>query len=142
MKHSIKKMALVLVLSGSTQAAELQVVIDHISSDQGMVYAQLFAGAENYKSNKAHQGTMIAAKKGQNTFSFKGLPAGEYAVQMYHDENDNKKMDRNAFGMPTEGYGFSNEAVGSMGPPTFKQMKVLIKENDEVVKTATKMVYL
>jgi uncharacterized protein (DUF2141 family) len=36
------------------------------------------------------------------------LPAGEYAVQVLHDENDNGKLDTNFMGMPTEGYGFSN----------------------------------
>ncbi len=129
-------------MMGSSQAAELQVKIDHISNDNGRVYAQVFAGADNYKNNKAQQSTMISAKKGQNNLSFKGLPAGEYVVQMYHDENNNQKMDRNAFGMPTEGYGFSNEAIGSMGPPSFEEMKVLIKDDDKVVKTSTKMVYL
>lgn len=142
MKHSINKMALILAISGTTQAAELQVAIDQLNSDNGKVYAQIFDGADHYKNNKSLQGTMIAAKKGANTLIFKGLPAGEYVVRIYHDENDNQKMDRNAFGMPTEGYGFSNEAIGNMGPPTFEQMKVVIKEGQEKVMTKSKMIYL
>ena len=36
------------------------------------------------------------------------LPAGNYAVQVMHDENENNKLDTNFMGMPIEGYGFSN----------------------------------
>jgi uncharacterized protein (DUF2141 family) len=36
------------------------------------------------------------------------LPAGTYAVQVMHDENDNGKLDSKFMGIPTEGYGFSN----------------------------------
>ena len=36
------------------------------------------------------------------------LPAGKYAVQVMHDENDNGKLDANFMGIPIEGYGFSN----------------------------------
>ena len=39
---------------------------------------------------------------------FKDLPPGTYAVQVMHDENENNKLDTNFLGIPTEGYGFSN----------------------------------
>jgi uncharacterized protein (DUF2141 family) len=42
-------------------------------------------------------------------------------VASYHDENDNGKLDTNAFGLPTEGYGFSNDAQGTLGPPSYTQ---------------------
>ena len=85
---------------------------------------------------------MIQAKKGAGELLFKNLAPGEYVVRMYHDENNNQKMDRNAFGMPSEGYAFSNEATGNMGPPQYKDMVVLIKEEDVKVKTKAKMIYL
>ena len=36
------------------------------------------------------------------------LPPGRYAVVVLHDENGNKKLDRNFIGIPTEGYGVTN----------------------------------
>ena len=48
-----------------------------------------------------------------------GLPSGWYAVAIYQDKNGNGKLDRNVFGMPLEPYGFSNNAHGVMGPPSF-----------------------
>ena len=38
---------------------------------------------------------------------FEGLPAGDYALQVIHDENDNGDLDKNLLGIPSEDYGFS-----------------------------------
>jgi len=55
--------------------------------------------------------------------TFIGIAAGDYAVSVTHDENDNLKVDTNFIGMPKEGVGVSNEAKGFMGPPKFKDAK-------------------
>ena len=47
---------------------------------------------------------------------FENLPAGDYAVKSFHDLNGDGEMTTNPFGMPTEPYAFSNNAVGNMGP--------------------------
>ena len=51
--------------------------------------------------------------------TFEHLPAGDYAVLVYHDENGNGLFDRDAVGIPTEGYGVSNNALPALSPPTF-----------------------
>ena len=48
------------------------------------------------------------------------LPNGTYAIGIFVDANYNNEMDRNFFGVPKEQYGFSNDAKGSFGPPSFK----------------------
>ena len=48
------------------------------------------------------------------------LPPGEYAVMAYHDRNGNGRLDTLPVGLPTEPYGFSNEARGVFGPPSWK----------------------
>ena len=48
-----------------------------------------------------------------------GLAPGRYAFSFYEDANGNGKLDRNLFGMPTERYGMSRDATGTMGPPSF-----------------------
>lgn len=47
---------------------------------------------------------------------FEGLPAGDYAVKAFHDVDGDGRMNVSPFGMPTEPYAFSNNAVGNMGP--------------------------
>ena len=53
-------------------------------------------------------------------FSFSNLPPGAYAVAVYHDENGNGRLDTNLLGLPTERYGFSNNARRILFfPPSF-----------------------
>ncbi|WP_321478973.1 DUF2141 domain-containing protein [uncultured Bacteroides sp.] len=57
------------------------------------------------------------------------LPEGEYAVSLFQDVNDNGKLDRKEFGIPIEKYGFSNNAKGKMGSPTFEEAKFGLSKN-------------
>jgi len=54
---------------------------------------------------------------------FLAIPPGTYALAVIHDENRNGKLDTNWMGIPTEGYGFSNEAKALLGPPSFSAAK-------------------
>lgn len=55
------------------------------------------------------------------------LPApGEYAVAVYHDENDDRDFNRNALGLPSEGYGFSNDAPTALGLPDFDAVRFAV----------------
>lgn len=47
------------------------------------------------------------------------VPAGLYAAQAFHDEDDNGKLERSMLGLPKEAMGFSNDARLRMGPPRF-----------------------
>ena len=54
-------------------------------------------------------------------FTIDKLQEGKYSFRLFHDENNNGKLDTNWIGIPTEGYGFSNNAKSSFGPPAFKK---------------------
>lgn len=49
------------------------------------------------------------------------ISPGTYAVKVFHDVNDNGVLDANWIGIPKEPYGFSNDAMGTFGPPSFEQ---------------------
>jgi len=55
-------------------------------------------------------------------FVIKNLKPGKFAFKYFHDQNNNEELDTNWIGIPTEGYGFSNNAEGTFGPPSFKEM--------------------
>jgi uncharacterized protein (DUF2141 family) len=57
------------------------------------------------------------------TAAFEGLPAGDYAMRSFHDVDGDGEMDTNPFGMPTEPFGFSNNAVGNMGPASWDRAR-------------------
>ena len=58
---------------------------------------------------------------GKFTVVLKDLPEGPLAISLFQDANANGRLDMNAMGIPTEPYGFSNNASGSFGPPKFEQ---------------------
>ena len=65
---------------------------------------------------------------------FAGLPSGDYAIALFHDENANGRLDRVA-GIPTEGVGFSNNPQLLFGPPRFVQSRFAVTSGavDELV---------
>jgi uncharacterized protein (DUF2141 family) len=56
------------------------------------------------------------------------LPKGKYAVSAFHDLNSNNKLDKNLVGLPTEKYGFSNNARGTFGPPALSDQLISLSE--------------
>ncbi|MBN2576476.1 MAG: DUF2141 domain-containing protein [Deltaproteobacteria bacterium] len=45
---------------------------------------------------------------------------GVCAAAFFEEEDDDRKLDTSLFGVPTEPLGFSKDAVGKLGPPTFE----------------------
>ena len=63
---------------------------------------------------------------------FDSIPAGTYVLSCIHDENSNSVLDQNVFGIPTEGYGFSNNPGITFGQPSFSQVKFTVAEKDSI----------
>ena len=57
---------------------------------------------------------------------------GNYAVKIYIDKNSNQKFDTNFFGFPTEQFGFSNDVIGIIGPPSFEKASFLVNNNKSI----------
>lgn len=83
----------------------------------------------------AYSGIII---EGETIFEFKTVP-GTYAVTLMHDQNENKRLDKNWIGAPKEGFGFSRNAKVIMGAPDFKEAAFTVKENTSL---EIKMIYL
>jgi uncharacterized protein (DUF2141 family) len=61
------------------------------------------------------------------------LQPGRYALILFHDENGNGRLDKNFWGVPTEPYGFSNNAQGFLGPPRFDDAAMTLDGSDKAV---------
>jgi len=64
--------------------------------------------------------------------AFQDIPAGTYAIAVFHDTNSNTKLDKNFFGIPKEGYAFSNNVFGTFGPPDFDDASFELDGNKTV----------
>lgn len=100
-------------------AADLKVAVINGPAAPATLYLALFDTADAFANSQAVASHKVELHDGAAQLVFSGLPAGRYAVKSFADENGNAKLDTNLLGLPTERYGFSNNARGRMGPPTF-----------------------
>ena len=68
----------------------------------------------------------------KSVIAIKDLKPGKYAFKFFHDENNDEKLNTNFMGIPKEGYGFSNNAKGKFGPPSFDKMIFDLAKSDTV----------
>ena len=55
-----------------------------------------------------------------------------FAIGAHHDRNANEKLDKNALGLPTEPYGFSNNPKRGFGPPSYEEVAVKVGGENEL----------
>ena len=70
---------------------------------------------------------VVEANSTTQQVTFETLPKGMYTLAVFHDVNGNGKLDKNYLGIPTEPYGFSNNARGMFGPPSEKDQLFTIE---------------
>lgn len=95
----------------------LKVEIDKLKNSNGQILLELSDGEKN--------SIKVVTQKIENnkcTILIKNLKPGQYSFRYFHDENSNTKLDTNFIGMPKEGFGFSNNAKGSFGPPSHQKL--------------------
>ena len=100
----------------------IHLTILNIRNSTGTVACALFESADGFPTEFLRSATnvmIIKIRKTQARCDFEDIPPGTYAIAVIHDENMNGKLDTNWLGIPTEGYGFSNDAKGLIGVPSF-----------------------
>jgi len=105
--------------------------ISGLKSVDGNLLVNLFNQPNGFPENnhQAYVSRVVPVTGTQMVVEFEGLLFGTYAVGYIHDENGNRDMDKNWIGIPIEGYGCSNNARGSLGPPTWKDAKIQLNQN-------------
>jgi uncharacterized protein (DUF2141 family) len=102
----------------------IHVQILNIRNSTGTVDCALFDSSVGFPREVLRSASTVMVLKVRDTRArcdFEDLPPGVYAIAVIHDENMNGKLDTNWLGVPKEGYGFSKDAKGSLGPPLFSQ---------------------
>ena len=101
----------------------IHVKILDIRNSTGTVACALFESPDGFPTEFLRAATNIMIMKIKDTQArcdFEDIPRGTYALAVIHDENMNGRLDANPRGIPTEGYGFSNDAKGFLGAPSFR----------------------
>ena len=113
-------------------AGDLTVEVSGLTQAKGDVQVALF-DQQGQWLRKAVASKRVAAAEGKVQIFFENLPDGEYGLSVFHDLNGNGKLDMNMIGIPTEPYGFSNDAAGSFGPPSFADAKVKLEQDKKTI---------
>lgn len=103
----------------------INLTLSGLRNTKGHVLVSIFKDGEGFPSSPetAFRKEKLDIKGDKVTLHLKDIPAGDYAIAILHDENDDAKMNTNWLGIPKEGYGFSNNATGTLGPPAYSKAK-------------------
>lgn len=116
-----------LVSIAHSFSATVIVEVNNIK-DEGEIHLAIYDDVNVFENDNGEkggaaegitQGIIKKVKTGSVTYTFE-LPKGTYAIGIFVDTNYNNKLDRNLFGIPKEQFGFSNNAKGKFGPPSFE----------------------
>ncbi|RFA24696.1 hypothetical protein CAI21_20625 [Alkalilimnicola ehrlichii] len=125
--------AAMLTAAGTASGADLRVEISNAETADGAVYFALYDSEPRFKE---HDGIRLAVAKqwtSRPSVAFTDLPPGRYAVAVFQDINGNGELDTNLLGIPTEPFGFSRDATGNMGPPSFDDAAISLGEQSETL---------
>ena len=132
----MKKIFLFLLFLTILKALNLTVIVTGFKNNNGMAQISLYNKSgtiPDKNQNKYYKTKRISINNKKAKVIFTNLPVGKYAVSVYHDENNNHKLDRGLF-MPKEGVGLSNFHKFSLfNFPSFKKAAFLLKR-DKTVK--------
>ena len=129
-------------------ASELRITVEGIRSPQGTILIGLYDSLESFTRaielsdkdgflNDPDRFAAVALRANtamKSAVVLTNLDPGPYAIILFHDENGNGKLDKNALGVPTEPYGFSNNVRGFLGPPSFEEAIMKVNADDKAVR--------
>ncbi|MCE2572409.1 DUF2141 domain-containing protein [Motilimonas eburnea] len=120
---------LTLLFTGNVFAANITVTINNIANSQGDIRLALFDKGEKFPAAPAMQSLIVTEFTPPNaSATFSDIPMGTYAIAIMHDQDQDEKLGTNFLGIPTEGYGFSNDAEANFGPPPFAEAAFEVDE--------------
>ncbi|MEI6767105.1 MAG: DUF2141 domain-containing protein [Bacteroidota bacterium] len=111
---------------------DLRVFVKGIRSDNGNLRIALYNTKGTYMGDTPFRTAIIPVDASEEIATFKDIPYGSYAVAIIHDENSNGELDKNTLGVPKEGYGFSNDAMGQYGPPEWMQSSFTFQDKESL----------
>jgi uncharacterized protein (DUF2141 family) len=114
-----------LLAAGSALASTVEVRVSGVTA-KGKVNVAVCDKARFLK--QCAYSASVPAQAGETTVTVKDVPPGAWAVLAYQDENGNNELDRNLIGIPKEAYGFSRDARGKFGPPSFEDAAIEVGE--------------
>jgi uncharacterized protein (DUF2141 family) len=105
--------------------------ITQLENNKGVVRTCLFNSAASFNGEGGTPFKCLTVGINNKTAQvvFNNVPDGTYALFVFHDVNNNNKMDKNFLGIPSEGYGASKNKLPFASAPTFNSNKFVVQNN-------------
>ncbi|MFX0555827.1 DUF2141 domain-containing protein [Maribacter sp. CXY002] len=111
----------------------LSVKVNGVESNTGKICFAIYNNKSSFlKLKEAYISGMEKAVKGSTDFEIRDLPKGEYAIAIFHDINDNSKLDTNMLGVPKETVAFSKGKMKLFGPPDYQDCSFAIDSDSKI----------
>ena len=109
---------------------DLQIDVQGVESSDGVIQVAVYTHKAAFlRTEGVYRTDSIPAKKGTTRIMLRDLPAGEYALAIFHDRNANRHLDTNWMGIPKEPLGFSKSRMKTFGPPSFEECRVQLSSD-------------
>lgn len=126
----IKFLYLFLFTAACFSQHKVVVTVNNVPNANGKVSLALYKSADTFlKFDQVFASGSSTAQKGITTIEVSDIPAGEYAIALFHDENGNDELDTNWIGIPKEKVAFSKAKMRAFGPPKFKDCAFVVNQD-------------
>lgn len=110
------------------QSAHIEVKLENPPAT-GILTLMLFDSANAFGDFRDPAKRVKHSVDGREVYRIKNVPPGQYALLVYHDENENDRIDKNFMGIPKEPLGFSNR-YRPKGPPRYSRAAFSLTEGE------------
>jgi uncharacterized protein (DUF2141 family) len=110
----------------------VSVTLTGIQAAQGDLYIALQTQEQFMKQVGSYGEIVRLPAAGDKTVVLTGVKAGDYAVQVWHDINNDHRFNTAPNGKPTDGYAMVN-AETLRAVPTFDQVKLAVPADGKAV---------
>jgi len=112
--------------TGKTDASaapvRLTIKVTDFRNHTGQLIFGVFKTQDGFPSAEKHAvNRQVRAFDADTVVFVAELPPGDYGASVLHDENGNNDMDKNIIGIPSEGYGVTNNPKPRFRGATFKE---------------------
>ena len=131
----MKKIITLLLLAHTTLFSfNIEVKITHIENTKGKMYIGLYNKVKGFREiTKTFKKIIVPIDSKSLVQTFHDVPKGTYAISVFHDENNNAKLDTNLIGIPKENYGFSHNVKHLMRATNFNEAKFILNKNAKFI---------
>lgn len=128
------------LLKSYSQETKPVVKVTNLEKVKGTLYIGWYDEPEDFRINdKAiYREKIDVSDRSEVSVTFESIPAGNYAIAVFLDEDDDYFLDRNLFGLPKEKYGFSNNTLPAFRPATFEESSFVLSKEQNVVSIQLK----